>query len=279
MTTSSGQGLAATIEANMIEQFISLFAPSPRVEIHRDPDVLWVVSDIPHRYLNRVLRAELSPEDVDARIDAILSHFTSRQLPMGWRIGPSTGPAGLAKHLTSRGLTPTEGTTGMAIDLSALDEDLPTPPELRIDPVRDDEALGHWVCLVATGFGYPAPVARVLFDIHAQTGFAQDLPWQLYICSLKGEPVAASRLFLEADVAGIYAVATLPRARRQGIGTAMTLTPLREARSMGYRLGVLHANPVALGLYRQLGFHEYCQFPLYVWHGETDQDDAAGRDA
>ena len=70
---------------------------------------------------------------------------------------------------------------------------------------------------------------------------------------------------------GIYVVATIPEARRQGIGTALTLAPLREARAMGYRIGILHASQMGLRVYRRLGFQEYCKMSCYEWAGETSQ--------
>lgn len=61
---------------------------------------------------NRVLSAQLAPDDIDARIEATLTHFRSRRLPMSWRIGPSSQPADLGKHLMAHGLTYTGDTTG-----------------------------------------------------------------------------------------------------------------------------------------------------------------------
>ncbi len=82
---------------------------------------------------------------------------------------------------------------------------------------------------------------------------------------MAGEPAATASVFLGAGVAGIYSISTIPMRRRQGIGAAMTLAPLCDARSRGYHIGILHAEPAGLSLYRRLGFREYCTLHPYLW--------------
>jgi GNAT superfamily N-acetyltransferase len=155
----------------------------------------------------------------------------------------------------------------MAVDLMALNEAGPAPAELRIECVKDKEGLRKWAYASIVGFGHPETDVDIWFDVFAGLGF--DLPLRNYVGILDGEPVATAELFLAAGVAGIYVVATVPGARRQGIGAALTLAPLREARAMGYRVGILHASPMGLGVYRRLGFKEYCRMSHYVWTREA----------
>lgn len=84
-----------------------------------------------------------------------------------------------------------------------------------------------------------------------------------YVGYLEGEPVAVSSLVMAAGLAGIYAVATLPAARRRGIGAAMTLHAMAEGKRRGARHAVLQATPMGLPVYERLGFaqvHEYVTF-------------------
>jgi GNAT superfamily N-acetyltransferase len=86
-----------------------------------------------------------------------------------------------------------------------------------------------------------------------------------YTGFLDNQPVATALLFLAAGIAGIYAVSTIPAARRKGIGAWMTLLPLLRARSSGYKIGILFASHMGVGVYRSLGFQEYCKIASYRW--------------
>ena len=77
--------------------------------------------------------------------------------------------------------------------------------------------------------------------------------------------MATASLFLAAGVAGIYFVCTVPSARRQGIGAAITLAALTEAQALGYRIAVLSSSSMGYGIYRRLGFAEYCRIGIYTW--------------
>jgi ribosomal protein S18 acetylase RimI-like enzyme len=57
----------------------------------------------------------------------------------------------------------------------------------------------------------------------------------------------------------MYCVATLPEARGKGIGAAVTLKPLQEARAAGYRVGVLQSSELGFNVYKKLGFRHLCQ--------------------
>jgi len=159
----------------------------------------------------------------------------------------------------------------MAVDLLAFNEDLPRPSDLAIERVGDVEGLKEWLHPFTVGFGFPDFAASAFFSLYAGAGFGQHLPWHHYVGRLKGEPVACSSLYLGAGVAGIHYVGTVPHARGQGIGAALTLAALREARDMGYRIGILRSSPMGFNVYRRIGFEEYCRVRRYFLAVETNQ--------
>jgi ribosomal protein S18 acetylase RimI-like enzyme len=172
-------------------------------------------------------------------------------------------------------LTREEELRGMAIDLRSPDEDPGKPPDLVVAEVTDSDGLKQWCRTGTLGFGFPESVADALFDIFGSLGLGAQLPLRNYLGFLHGEPVATSSLFVGTGVAGIYNVATIPEARRQGIGTEMTLAPLREARTLGYRVGILQASTLAVGAYRRAGFKDYCQIGQYVWSPAPEGEGSA----
>ncbi len=138
---------------------------------------------------------------------------------------------------------------------------------LMIEPVSDMDTLKEWIYVFTLGFGIPDIFDQAFFDHYASIGFAPEVAIHHYLGRLNGEPVATSTQLLSAGVAGIYNVTTLPNARRQGLGAAMTISPLREARSSGYRVGILQATEMGKGVYQHIGFQEYCKIGQYVWVG------------
>jgi GNAT superfamily N-acetyltransferase len=259
--------LAEAIEANTIESMADL-GRSSQVTLYRKPDIAWFVTGMPYPSFNRVLHAQFESADVDARIEAALAPFQARNLPMAWHTGPTTRPSDLGERLIAHGLRCTSDEPGMAVDLRALDDDAQLPPDLTIERVSDLAGLRAWSEIFTTAFGQPASAAEATVAVETDLGIGEH-PWRrLYVGSWRGEPMATALLFLGAGVAGIHGVGTFSKARRQGIGMAMTLTALLEARAMGYRIGVLHASSLGVGVYRRLGFQEYCRLCRYVWPGE-----------
>ena len=133
--------------------------------------------------------------------------------------------------------------------------------------VEDQEALRKWIHIASIGFNVPYEFEDTWYEFFAEAACVS--PFRTYLALLNGKPVATSQLFTSAGVAGIYNVTCLPEARGQGVGTAVVLAPLLEAREMGYQVGILQASSMGYNVYRRIGFQDFGKLSLYLWEQQT----------
>ena len=260
--------LITAIEENL-SSWIPVFGTLGHAYVKDPVGVRRSITNIPSSLFNSVMDARLAPEQVDPAIQTIVSDAKTRKVPLLWWIGPATRPVDLGKHLEKYSFIHDGESPGMAVNLAKLNESLPTPAGLSIQPAQDDAAWRRWSIVMSSGFGASSHNERTVnawSDILRQADPETILAYTGWV---NDEPVATSLLFLAAGVAGIYAVATIPEARRKGIGAWMTLSPLLYARSKGYELGILQASDMGRSVYSSLGFREYCKIHEYLWRPES----------
>ena len=251
-----------TIEENGAE-FLMALGRAAGAEERDDGIVRWVIGNSPIDYHNCVVFADLTREEADGEIEASLQRMRSHGVPGSWHVGPSMRPPDLGGRLIAHGFEYVGDDIGMSVDLSELPERVPVPENLVIERVHDEAGLAAWVEALGSGFGEGPVEAEWVGEMYRRLGFEGS--WRHYLGRLAGEPVATATSFFGAGVAGIYFVCTVERARRRGIGAAVTLAALREAREMGYSVGVLGSSEMGYPVYRGLGFEEYCRIGLYEW--------------
>jgi GNAT superfamily N-acetyltransferase len=153
----------------------------------------------------------------------------------------------------------------MVIDLEELVEPPAASPDLTIEEVVDAATLQTWVETFIAGYELPASLQEPLSACLTRRGLGSDRPLRHFLARLRGVPVATSSLLLSGGVASLNAVATLPAARRQGVGAAISAAPLRVAWAAGYRVAILQASDQGYPVYRRLGFSDCFSLPIYVW--------------
>jgi ribosomal protein S18 acetylase RimI-like enzyme len=228
------------------------------------PSVVWFYTGIQVPLYNGVLSARLKPDDVKATFDILQVKITERGAPALWWIGPQAKPDNLRSLLEQLGLQPAAEVPGMAFDLAMMDDRPETISDFTILRVDSAERQALWARIAGTGTGFPDAATDAMVQIETTLSDPRYKAQQRYIGFLNGIPVATSALVLDSGVAGIYAVATLPEARRKGIGRLMTVVPLLEARQKGYRVGILQASSMGYSIYRSIGFRDVCKYRLYL---------------
>jgi GNAT superfamily N-acetyltransferase len=258
---ASASDIVRVIEANWIE-FYARLGRAPGAELSVGRHLSWLLTGIPDAFLNVVFRTGLPPDHAGEVVDEALAHFRARRISTlsWWAPGADAG-----RLLASRGLTFDEGGTGMAADLGGLPESVPTRAGLVIVPVEDRASLWPWVRVMRVGFETPEQAEPDLVRVFAATLSVPQM--RTYLALRDGRPVATSQLLMAAGVAGVYNVTCLPDARGQGIGAAVTLAALLEARQRGYRMAILQASDLGSPVYRRLGFAAYGRLNRYLLDG------------
>jgi hypothetical protein len=252
------------IKANW-ENYHYCLGRSPSVELSIGKYLTWLVTNMPDHFMNLVVCTELPAEGIDELIENALVHFRSLNIKrLSWLTEGGPPAIEIKKYLEVHGLTFSESfAIEMAADLTTMRENTSPPAELRIVPVEDEGILRKWIHIASVGFGVPFEFEDAWFEFFVEAACSS--PFRTYLALLNGEPVGTSQLFTSAGVAGVYNVTCLPWARGQGVGAAVALAPLLEARKMGYCVGILQASSMGYNVYRRLGFQDFGKLSLYLW--------------
>lgn len=220
---------------------------------------------IPFFMFNAVIESNIPSGVVTQRIKENINFFEKRQVPFLWVIGPSSKPKNMGELLIKNGFD-LSNKPGMACNLKNLDTKGEPQNIVEIIKVENVDTLKVWNDIFFTGFGLPKELLsdflykafsrKLLNDNPSESGF---------LAYYEGKPVAISLVTYYAGVAGIYNVTTLEEARGNGIGTAITLAPLNEAKKLGYQIAILQSSQMAYSMYEHMGFKEYCKIGWYVW--------------
>jgi ribosomal protein S18 acetylase RimI-like enzyme len=192
-------------------------------------------------YNNAVLQRDLTAAERAQAVDAMEESYATA--------GVSRFAAWVHEHdvaacseLERRGYTFDSSTRAMGMDLADLH--LPRP----------EIELGN---LDWSGYLH-------LFDLSPDLLRHADVSaFHLRVARLDGEDVAVALAFDHDGDCGIYNVATVEPARRRGLGSALTLLQLHDARARGCQTASLQATPMAERLYAALGFQDLGRFVEY----------------
>jgi len=212
-----------------------------------------------------VIQADLRPENINQKIDYVVEYFNSRNMPFMWYVCPSSKPDNLGEYLRAHSFNEMDGTPIMAAELHNLVDYRPKPVDFEIKEASDEASIRLFWDLWYKGYPMPEFMGKLNADVCVEIGYHPDNEMKFYLGYLKGEPVATAFIMLAGGVVGLYGVVVMQEARGRGIGTEMSLYPLRVARSMGYQIGVLDATQQGFGIYRRIGFEEVGTPKVYIY--------------
>ena len=221
-------------------------------------DVRGFTSDVPFPMLNQVYDVSFAVGEEKRRAHEVLDHLVDRGLPFMWQVTPTTRFDGLEELLGERGLVGL-AMPGMYAALAPLHSE--TPSGMTLEAVTPP-TLETAIEVMAEAFEFP----DFAFEPILAAFRAIDGPDIAHlIVRIDEEPVGAGTGFLDGTTLGIYNIATVEKARGQGIGTAITAALMDIGASRGCERAILHSSELGLPVYRKLGFEEVCEIANYVW--------------
>lgn len=267
LTDLSPAALAAAVRANLYSYFRRAEASSAMDFARFDGFERWE-SEHPYVLLNGALSVRDATEGDACDIDTTLEYFReARKTAMTWWLEDGVAPEGWRRLLTERGFMHLAGRHGMALDLDALPEAVSLPDGASVDRATHADNLRPWARIVTRVLGWYLESERATFEWAASFGVL--LPTLNYLAYFRGRPVGASTVHFGAGVAGVYNVCVEPQARRHGLGAALVVASLLEARELGYRAAVVAPSDAGLPLFEHLGFRRQCRVD-YFFLGLSD---------
>lgn len=259
------------ILSNLSKEEIILVIEKNRIEVNRN---VWLrfnarkkvmkeyslyATDFKVPLLNGVIDTNIEEENVDEKIDEVISHFEKLQLPFNWITGITTKPRKIYEHLEKKGFKIAK-VPGMALNLKQIERKEIANPDIEILKVEKLDQRKKLTIVGQKLYGFPEEI----FMIELNT-IQNDEKCTYYLVLLNGEPVGMSAVFYFCGVAGIYNVGVVEEARRKGIGSAIIYAMLYDAKDSGYEWAVLYSTELGINVYKQMGFEQYCNGEVCTW--------------
>ena len=210
----SSEKLLAALESNMAA-FWSAYGRGKGCTLESTPNVVWFYTGIQVALFNGVISAKMNCDIVKTTVDSLQSKIDARGAPALWWLSTQSTPENLGALLEQYGLQSAGETPGMAVDLTVVNSMLKTIENFVIEKVSNVEMQALWARIAATGTGFSDIATTEMVQVEATLTDPQYKAQKRYIGFLDGVPVATSAMVLDSGVAGIYAVATIPEARRK----------------------------------------------------------------
>lgn len=247
------QRLIEAADKNFIGSYRKLVEHSPGGETREFREVFAFVTGLPIGMFNGcIVAGQAAARDVDAALEWV----TGRDVPFQlWIHEELTDP--LAPTFRQRGMEQDAWLMPQMV-LRPVPEPPSPAPEVTVKVVSDGESLDNFRGVFVKA-GVSEQVARRLFA----ASFAADADVQAMVASLDDRPVGTSLAIRTDEVAGVYAVETLPDARRRGVGTAATWAAVSAGRAWGCEVVVLQASEMGFPVYRAMGFRTIVRYAIF----------------
>lgn len=284
LTNATDEQLAQAVFENLYDLFRAMAKHLPNSELIETETFSRHLTFPTNPMYKGVWQTKLSENNVEQAIDETIAWFKERNAPFFfWWTGGNTTPNDLGERLAKHGLISMEeqtqelakgilsteqGSPCMIAELSKMNESVLTkvPDGFVIKEVTNESELYDFKKIFVETYQIPEWAGQAWVDATLKIGIRKT-PWQIFVGYLDNQPVANNILFNGGGVASVYGVATLPSMQGKGIGAAITLKPLLEARDKeGYKYAVLFSSEMGIKVYERIGFRmTNLKINRYLW--------------
>lgn len=195
---------------------------------------------------------DTSDELIDNEIESVKTFYKYQSVPWSWWIGPNVIPTDMIQRLKRHNLVCNFRRPVMAASLPLYRRTYKSDIQVQHATTIDDLAIASTIR--RQSFGFPEGVAETYFEQMSENWLSKKRG-TLYLAGLRGEaPSAIGGLITGAGLPGVYMMATLPKRRRYGLGSAILTHILTDASQQGYPFIMLTASPLGYPLYSKFGF-------------------------
>jgi hypothetical protein len=245
MNDSTTAEVLARADQNMVLSWSNVIGTIKGSSRHERDGALMLASGMPIPLFNPSFVCE-EVTDPQATAASVIDFYGRAGLPFALYFRDDVCP-GLAEACSRAGLI-----EHFQPPLMVMDPIVPAPPPpagLAISVVDASTAPDH-LRVLAESFEAPLDVIQHAFG----AGLTETPGLTAWVGFLEGVPVATSAVSMQAGLAGVYNVATIPSARGKGIGAALTWTAVSAGASSGATISILQASEAGQPVYARMGF-------------------------
>lgn len=243
--------LVAAADENFVASFRKLVEHCPGAEMQDVGNVFAFVTGLELALFNGcVVTGPAAPADLGAALEWVGGHDLPHRAWITHRL-PELGEVAKAHGLRQE----QEPYPGMV--LHPLPESPAPSVGVTIVPISGAN-LDEFVRVGIEG-GLREDMSERLFT----RSFASDRDVQLFVGRLHGRPIGTSIAIRSESASGVYSVATLPLARRHGVGAALTWAAVEAGRAWGLDTIVLQSSAMGLAMYATMGFRTVAPYTVF----------------
>lgn len=222
-------------------------------------------------FFNNVMSPKLPEDSAADRIEELLQAVGKKERAVCWWLGVNAQPANLAARLEAAGAFKAMENRMMAIEIQNLPE-VVMPEAVEIIEVTTRQQLEQWTAVIAPAHGIPAEMEGHWTDMYEGAGYGPESSvTRHFLAMMNSKPVGATSLITAAGVCSVANVATDADYRHRGIGSALTIWPLKVAEQQGYKVACLSASPDGEPVYAKLGFEKFQKNEVYLWMPASEE--------